>query len=153
MKKRPTIHTTMMTVANVMSIRSTCVRRRVGCVITDIHNQILSTGYNGVPKQWQHCIDKPCPGANYKSGLGLDECVAVHAESNALIECSNIDKAHHIYITTAPCMSCVKALINTPIIHIHYSHGYADTIASHKLWTQSDKRRTFDKRILNGTNS
>ena len=153
MSKRPTIYATMMTVANVMSIRSTCVRRKVGCVITDIHNQILSAGYNGVPKQWQHCVDKPCPGANYKSGLGLDECVAVHAETNALIQCSNIDKAHHIYITTAPCISCVKALINTPIIHIHYSHGYADTIASHKLWTQSDKRRTFDKRILNGTNS
>ena len=85
--------------------------------------------------------------------MGLDECVAVHAETNALIQCSNIDKAHHIYITTAPCISCVNALINTPIIHIHYSHGYADTIASHKLWTQSDKRRTFDKRILNGTNS
>ena len=148
MKKRPTIHTTMMTVANVMSIRSTCVRRRVGCVITDIHNQILSTGYNGVPKQWQHCIDKPCPGANYKSGLGLDECVAVHAETNALIQCSNIDKAHHIYITTAPCISCVKALINTPIMHIHYSHDYADTNASHQLWSHSDSRRPFGKLVI-----
>ena len=153
MSKRPTIYATMMTVANVMSIRSTCVRRKVGCVITDIHNQILATGYNGVPKKWTHCTAKPCPGANYQSGMGLDQCVAVHAETNALIQCSNIDKAHHIYITTAPCISCVKALINTPIIHIHYSQDYADTIASHKLLTQSDKRRTFGKLKLNSTNS
>ena len=80
--------------------------------------------------------------------MGLDECVAVHAETNALIQCSNIDKAHHIYITTAPCISCVKALINTRIMHIHYSQDYADTIASHKLWTQSDSRRTFSKLTL-----
>ena len=148
MKKRPTIFATMMTVANIMSIRSTCIRRRVGCVITDGANQILSAGYNGVPKKWIQCIDKPCPGATYKSGMGLDECVAVHAETNALIQCSNIDKAHHIYITTAPCISCVKALINTRIMHIHYSQDYADTIASHKLWTQSDSRRTFSKLTL-----
>lgn len=150
MNKRPTIYATMMTVANVMSIRSTCIRRKVGCVITDIHNQILATGYNGVPKKWTHCTAKPCPGANYQSGMGLDKCVAVHAEINALIQCSNIDKAHHIYITTAPCISCVKALINTPIIHIHYSYDYADTNASHQLWTHSDSRRTFGKLVIKG---
>ena len=150
MNKRPTIYATMMTVANVMSIRSTCVRRRVGCVITDDSNQILATGYNGVPKKWTHCTSKPCPGANYQSGIGLDECVAVHAEINALIQCSNIDKAHNIYITTAPCISCIKALINTPIMHIHYSHDYTDTHASHQLWTHSDGRRTFGKLVIKG---
>ena len=148
MNKRPTIYATMMPVANVMSIRSTCVRRRVGCVITDDSNQILATGYNGVPKKWTHCTAKPCPGANYQSGMGLDECVAVHAETNALIQCSDINKAHHIYITTAPCISCVKALINTPIMHIHYSHDYADTNASHQLWTHSDSHRTFGKLVI-----
>ena len=150
MNKRPTIYATMMTVANVMSIRSTCVRRRVGCVITDDSNQILATGYNGVPKKWTHCTAKPCPGANYQSGMGLDECDAVHAEINALIQCSNIDKAHNIYITTAPCISCIKALINTPIMHIHYSHDYTDTHASHQLWTHSDGRRTFGKLVIKG---
>jgi len=150
MNKRPTIYATMMTVANVMSIRSTCVRRRVGCVITDKANQILATGYNGVPKRWTHCTAKPCPGANYQSGTGLDKCVAVHAETNALIQCSNIDKAHNIYITTAPCISCIKALINTPIMHIHYSHDYTDTHASHQLWTHSDGRRTFGKLVIKG---
>ena len=104
-----------MTVAKVMSRRSTCARRMVGCVITSHNNQILSTGYNGVPTKWEHCTKVACPGAKFASGQGLNSCVAVHAEINALVQCGNIDKAHHIYVTTAPCVSCVKALINTGI--------------------------------------
>ncbi len=142
---RPTVAKTMMTVAKVMSRRSTCARRMVGCVITTCKNQILSTGYNGVPSKWQHCTDNPCPGAKFASGKGLDSCVAVHAEINALVQCSNIDKAHHIYVTTAPCISCVKALINTGIIHIWYGEGYADTDNSRKLWLSSNIKRTFEQ--------
>ena len=134
-----------MTVAKVMSRRSTCARRMVGCVITSHNNQILSTGYNGVPTKWEHCTKVACPGAKFASGQGLNSCVAVHAEINALVQCGNIDKAHHIYVTTAPCVSCVKALINTGIKHIWYSEGYADTDSSRNLWLTSDNRRTYEQ--------
>lgn len=142
---RPSIKETMMTVAKVMSRRSTCARRMVGCVITSHNNQILSTGYNGVPTKWEHCTKVACPGAKFASGQGLNSCVAVHAEINALVQCGNIDKAHHIYVTTAPCVSCVKALINTGIKHIWYAEGYADTDSSRNLWLTSDNRRTYEQ--------
>lgn len=142
---RPSIKETMMTVAKVMSKRSTCARRMVGCVITTVNNQILSTGYNGVPTKWEHCTKVACPGANFASGQGLNSCVAVHAEINALVQCGNVDKAHHIYVTTAPCVSCVKALINTGIKHVWYAEGYADTDDSRNLWLTSDNQRTYEQ--------
>ena len=71
---RPHIDDYFMAMALLASTRSTCQRRKVGCILTDEHNQVLATGYNGVPKQRVHCIDSPCPGAFSLTGKDLDEC-------------------------------------------------------------------------------
>ena len=72
--------------AELAALRSTCARRQVGCVLVDSNNHVAATGYNGVPKGFVHCLDVPCIGADAQSGTRLDECYAVHAEMNALLQ-------------------------------------------------------------------
>jgi dCMP deaminase len=46
-----------MEFAKLAATRSTCIRRQVGAVLVK-DNQILATGYNGVPKGIAHCISQ-----------------------------------------------------------------------------------------------
>ena len=46
-------------IANTVSQRGTCARRKVGCVLVDSANHIVATGYNGVPSGFIHCLDQP----------------------------------------------------------------------------------------------
>lgn len=137
---RQSIHVAMMGIAQVMSTRSTCRRRRVGAVITNKKNQILSTGYNGVPAGWVHCIDVACSGASESSGINLDLCESVHAEANAVVQCGNINDAHNIYITTLCCVSCIKLLLNTPIKDIYYCEDYPHGVKTKEYWLKNDRR-------------
>lgn len=141
--KRLDIHTVMMKVAHCFAQRSTCIRRSVGAVISTQANQVLSAGYNGVSSGLPHCIDRPCDGASFNSGRGLDICEAIHAEINAIIQCNDIDSAYNIYCTTAPCVGCIKALINTPIRNVYYAEGYAQQSQSERLWLKSSPDRRF----------
>lgn len=102
-----------MQIAVAASMRATCPRRQVGCVTVDQGAKILSTGYNGVPKGFPHCIDTPCGGEAYPSGQGLSACMATHAEANALLQCQDVSRIHTIYVTTAPCSECAKLIANT----------------------------------------
>lgn len=118
-----------MGVAYVLSLRSTCIRRNVGCVLIDKRNHILATGYNGNAAGDPHCIDKPCAGANLASGTGLDRCEAIHAEQNALEQCSNVWAIETLYCTTIPCMHCAKMLRNTSLKRVVYIDSYPDAEA------------------------
>jgi len=111
-------------------------------VLVDEHRHILSTGYNGVAAGLPHCNEKSqiskvsldidwvyphaCPGAHYKSSEGLDECYAIHAEQNALLQCPDVLKIHTAYCTTFPCIHCVKLLLNTSCQIIVYDEHYSN---------------------------
>lgn len=109
----------------LVATRSTCSRRAVGCIITDIEGHVLSMGYNGVPKDFVHCIDHPCPGASDGSGDNSN-CIAVHAEQNALLQCSNLNRAYYLYVSCTPCFICAKMIANTNIKQIIVLEPYAD---------------------------
>lgn len=123
-------------IAHLISQRGTCVRRRVGCVLVNRHNQILSTGYNGPPAGEPHCIEKPCAGASAPSGQGLELCEAIHAEQNALLQCADVHKIEAVYCTDGPCMHCVKMLMNTSAARIVFLRPYSHPEAS-KRWAGS----------------
>ncbi len=53
---RPTVDEYFMSMAHLVSERSTCLRRKVGAVMVK-NKQVLSTGYNGAPKNLPHCED------------------------------------------------------------------------------------------------
>ena len=121
---RPSLDEVWMSIAYVMSARSTCARRMVGAVIVDNNNYILSTGYNGQPSGFDHCIDKPCPGTSCKSGHGLELCEALHAEQNAIARLKEPFNAKAIYCTTAPCIACTKLILATSIENVYASEDY-----------------------------
>lgn len=109
----------------LVSARSTCGRRAVGAIITDVDGHILSTGYNGVPRGVLHCTDLPCLGRHDPRGDST-RCLSVHAEINALLQCSRLDLARVIYVSCTPCFSCAKAICNTEIKRIICCELYAD---------------------------
>lgn len=150
---RASIDETMMGVARVMSARSTCLRRQVGCVLVNKRNHVLATGYNGVAAGTPHCnevgkISKvsldveevhpyQCEGAYAKSGEALDKCQAIHAEQNALLQCKDVYEIEAVYTTTFPCIHCMKLLMNTSCKIIYYQDDYADSINLQIMWAES----------------
>ncbi len=135
---RPDIDTYFTMMAILVSSRGTCVRRKVGCVLVDERKHVLATGYNGVPSGFDHCIDHPCPGAGYKSGKGLDKCQAVHAEQSALLQCTDVSRIWTAYCTTAPCIHCVKLLLNTGCKRIVFAEDYPHQ-ESKELWLKAGR--------------
>ncbi len=121
---RPTRDETMLEIAKTIAQRSTCCRRKVGCVLTDKHGRIISSGHNGVPMGQPHCTEEPCQGAGCASGTGLDLCLAIHAEQNALMFCPDVMKIETCYVTASPCVTCCKMLLNTSCQRIVFCEEY-----------------------------
>ena len=116
-----------MKIAEVVKLRSTCIRRNVGAVLVkDSH--ILSTGYNGAPSGFKHCTPETCLRKNLKPGEKPELCRGVHAEINCIIQAAihgtSIMGNTTLYTTTFPCMSCLKLLINAGINRIVYMEPY-----------------------------
>lgn len=145
-----------MGVAHIVSLRSTCVRRRVGCVLVDRFNHIMATGHNGVPRNVAHCIDDPCRGANLPSGEGLDKCIAVHAEANALLQCRDIMQIEKAYCTSKPCIHCMKMFMNTAVQQVVYDEDYpgeleiqpAFTLRQYRYANKIDMERAQELAVL-----
>lgn len=123
---RPTIDEYYMNLAGGVASRSTCVRRQVGCLITDADGRLLASGYNGVPRGIEHCTDVPCEGASDEAG-NTSRCLAIHAEDNALMQAGDrLNQAWTLYSTTLPCFQCAKKILNTGITRVVYRDEYAD---------------------------
>lgn len=76
--------------AENFAFRSTCLKRKYGAVIVK-DDIVISTGYNGSPRGFENCCDiGECPRIklNMHQGEGYDICRAIHAEENALLNCS-----------------------------------------------------------------
>ncbi|HEY1645459.1 MAG TPA: deaminase [Candidatus Saccharimonadales bacterium] len=105
--------------------RGTCIRRKVAAIITDQDGNIIATGYNGTPRNFDHCIDNPCAGASDRPG-DTSKCMALHAEQNALLHCRELREAHTIYCSCLPCFVCSKMLANTNIKVVICAEDYSD---------------------------
>lgn len=130
---RPSRAMIMMALASTIAERSTCRRRRVGCVLTDAWGRVLSMGHNGAPRGMSHCLEHACVGADQPSGQGLDLCQAIHAEQNAIMFCPDVMKIQSCWVTTAPCVHCVKMLLNTTCQEVVFLEPYAHE-SSEILW-------------------
>lgn len=136
---RPSIDEYFIDMAKLAASRGTCTRRKVGCILVSKENQVLATGYNGVPSGFTHCIDKPCEGASYESGQGLDKCESIHAEMNAVINCKDVKEIYTAYCTTAPCIHCIKVLLNTGCKRLVTAESYPHSDVSKRLWQQGGR--------------
>lgn len=128
--KRPTQDEYFMEIANVVAKRSTCLRIHVGAVIVK-NGRILSTGYNGAPHGFEHCLDIGCirEKENIAHGTRHELCRAVHAEQNAIIQAAlhgvSIEDAT-VYCTHQPCILCTKMMINGRMKRVVFQHEYPD---------------------------
>nr|MCR5582519.1 cytidine/deoxycytidylate deaminase family protein [Eggerthellaceae bacterium] len=130
---RPSWDEYFMTLADEVATRSTCLRRSVGALIVK-DRRILATGYNGVPSGLRHCSETGClrQQLNVPSGQRHEICRGLHAEQNAIIQAARygIDiSGSKIYITTQPCITCAKMLINAGITEIIYANPYPDELS------------------------
>ena len=150
-QKRPSRDQLYMDMAKLVAQRTTCLRRAVGCVLTNTRGHVLATGYNGVAAGQKHCnerVDDPvytqdfyphaCPGSQAPSGTNLDACQAIHAEQNALLQCRDVYDIGTCYCTASPCMTCTKLLLNTSCKRIVFSEEYPAPAAK-ELWISSGR--------------
>lgn len=119
----------------MVALRASCVRRKVGAVVTDKKGFILATGYNGrAVSGIKDCIEDPCDGAFEESGKNLNLCAARHAEMSLIDQVTDTSKMYDLYITTSPCVECVKNLLGTGLQNIYYWEGYTDRKLASYYW-------------------
>lgn len=125
--------------AEVVSQRSTCLRRHYGAVIVK-NDEVLSTGYTGAPRGRRNCSDLGvCIRAkmNIPRGERYELCRSVHAEANAIISAgrdkmlgaslylAGIEVATGAYVqNSSSCSMCKRMVINAGIekIYIRDTH-------------------------------
>jgi dCMP deaminase len=121
---RPSFQQIYIDLARTLATRSTCVRLKVGTVITSTDfRKVLAIGYNGNAAGLANCCDRDEPG----------NCGCLHSEENAVINCDAprfIEK--YVFVTHLPCVQCAKRLINLGNVKIvFYAQDYRirDSIA------------------------
>lgn len=127
---RPSKDEYYVILAKVASIRSTCLSRKVGCVIVKDDSPV-SFGFNGPARKMEHCEDvggcKRRKMADYQSGKYLELCPASHAEQNAVAFAARHGvslEGSTAYVNTFPCKDCMNSLINAGITRIVYDADY-----------------------------
>lgn len=137
MNNRPSWQKYFMEMAYLAAQRGTCLRRKVGAVLVR-DNQILSTGYNGSPKNIRHCKEAGClrDQLNVPSGEKHELCRGVHAEQNAIIQCAingSSTKNAVLFCTNQPCSICARLIINAEIKIVYIAETYPDKLAEQML--------------------
>ncbi|EGC48731.1 deoxycytidylate deaminase [Histoplasma capsulatum var. duboisii H88] len=116
-----------MQLASLAAQRSNCMKRRVGCVLVR-GRRVMSTGYNGTPRNTKNCNEGGCPRCNCGEGGGaaLSTCLCIHAEENALLEAGRerIGEGATLYCNTCPCLTCSVKIAQLGISEVVYSQSY-----------------------------
>lgn len=132
--ERVSKHNYYLDIAQTVSERSTCMRKRYGAIIVK-NDVIIATGYNGAPRGRKNCSDlQNC--TREKLGIPRGEryelCRSVHSEANAIISasrenmlgsslymCCTDPKTSDIIAGTNSCMMCKKLIINSGISMVY----------------------------------
>jgi dCMP deaminase len=132
---RATWDETWMRLAHDMALRSLCERRQIGAVVVSVDNAYSVVGYNGPPRglsipQRTFSVEPTscttwCDRGRQSSSIvpqDYDNCVTIHAETNALIRAdySRI-QGGSLYVTSFPCWDCAKNICNSGVIRV-FSH-------------------------------
>ena len=128
---------TYLNCAESFAYRSTCLKRKYGAVIVK-EDAVISTGYNGSPRGFENCCDiGDCPRIrrNMDQGEGYGLCRAVHAEANALLNCSRQQTmGADLYLSSVnpqdgsvhhakPCPLCARLIIQAGIRNVILRKG------------------------------
>ena len=141
-------------IAQTVTERGTCLRRKFGAIIVK-DDVIVSTGYAGAPRGRQNCCDMgTClrEKMNIPRGERYELCRSVHAEANAIIAASRermlgadlylacIDsKTGELVGGTTSCQMCKRMVINAGIARVIVRDSKDEyTIYNVSDWVESD---------------
>lgn len=145
-----------MSIADLTSKLSYAKRLQVGAVIVK-GNQIIGTGYNGMPAGWENTCENtellpypidhidpteiwhqyPYQGKFWIDGKEVDtrfrlktKPEVLHAESNALMKVAKSTESSDgatLFCTHAPCIECAKLIYQAGISSVYYRDQYRDS--------------------------
>ena len=141
-------------IAQVVSERSTCLRKKYGAIIVK-NDTIVSTGYNGAPRGRKNCSDL---GYCMRENLGIPRgeryelCRSIHSEANAIIAasreqmlgatlylCCTEPKTGEVVGGTNSCMMCKRMIINAGIDRVVIRNTKDDyTVVNVADWIEND---------------
>ena len=147
-------HNYYLDIAQTVSERSTCLRKRYGAIIVK-NDVIISTGYNGAPRGRKNCTDI---GSCMRDTLGIPRgeryelCRSVHAEANAIIAasrehmlgstiymCCTDPKDASVIGGVCSCMMCKRQVINAGIKEVIIREDSENfTVYSVEDWIEND---------------
>ncbi|MEK6951190.1 MAG: deaminase [Nanoarchaeota archaeon] len=138
---RPDWNHYFMNIAQQVKMRCNCMSAKKGAIIVK-DKMILSTGYNGSPKNITHCTAGGCPRCTarhlgkVKSGEYSQPCICCHAEENAIVQAAyngTSTRGATIYTTFTPCTACAKMIINAGLQEVIALVKYPDEIGTRLL--------------------
>ena len=107
-----------MNIAVTVAAMSKCRKNKVGAIIVDHNNRIVSTGYNGSPKG----TNNACEDSDNITFL-----TTLHAELNAIIVAKQDLTGCKIYVTLSPCIRCAAIILQAGITEVNYAVPYRET--------------------------
>lgn len=124
--------------AEIVSQRGTCLRRRYGAVIVK-NDEVISTGYVGAPRGRKNCSDLGVcirQKMQVPRGERYELCRSVHAEANAIISASRdkmlggtmylcgVEAETGEYVNhSSSCSMCKRMIINAGIKDVYIRDG------------------------------
>lgn len=149
----PTLKETLMAAAYTSGRRSKCYKRKVGAIIADKYDRIISSGFNGVPIGLAECkskygkcyrdmkrekvgnqickelnIDNPNAINVIKKNVKLlEHCRVLHGEESAILNLvgRSVDlESSTMYVTTFPCNLCANKIVQAGIKNVVYFEPY-----------------------------
>ena len=170
----PSLKETLMAAAYTSGRRSRCLKRKVGAVIADRYDRIISSGFNGVPYGLQECkvsygrcyrdIKREDTGKRVSLELGIEQtadavdaikrnvkllelCRALHGEESAILNLTgrSVDLTNStIYATTYPCNLCANKIVQVGIKNVVYFEPYPVNEAKEIFQKASVKAEPFE---------
>jgi len=97
---------------------STCSKRQYAAVVLQSSGRVIGFGYNGSPPGMGHCSEGFCPrlSSDSPNGSVYDNCIAQHAEANALLWTDPAQRTGAtIIVNGPPCFGCAKQIASSGV--------------------------------------
>lgn len=129
---RPSLDDVYIEMAQVLAQRAACTRRQVGALVVDAEGRIVASGYNGAPAGTLNCTDGGCPRGKFSydevpAFSEYSNCVAIHAEANALLRAGEKAVGGTLVITCQPCHECARLAIAARVARVIYPGWESET--------------------------
>ncbi|MDO5310385.1 MAG: deaminase [Clostridia bacterium] len=148
-------HNYYLDIADTVTERGTCIRRKFGAIIVK-NDEIVSTGYAGAPRGRKNCSDLGfCmrERLNIPRGERYELCRSVHAEANCIISAARRDtigatmylagrdaKTGELVSNACCCSMCKRLVINAGIEKVIVRNTPTEyTVYNVSDWIENDE--------------